>query len=86
MIQLLMFDAKGETFRDEMFGQYKSHFPPPDERQKLHSGCCRTGIYNMEQIKEVPRCNNFLSLESKIGSVFIRFHIVPYVTRKIVYK
>ena len=40
----------------------------------------------MEQIKEVPRCNNFPSLELKIGSVFIRFHIVSYVTRKIVYK
>jgi len=38
MIQLLMFDAKGETFRDEMFGQYKSHFPPPDERQKIAFG------------------------------------------------
>ena len=38
MIQLLMLDAKSETFRDEMFGQYKSHFPPPDERQKIAFG------------------------------------------------
>ena len=38
MIQLLMFDAKSETFRDEMFGQYKSHFPPSDERQKIALG------------------------------------------------
>ena len=35
MIQLLMFDAKGEIFRDEMFGQYKSH---SDERQKIALG------------------------------------------------
>lgn len=31
----VVFDAKGKTFRDEMFGQYKSHRPPmPDDLRK----------------------------------------------------
>ena len=31
----VVFDAKGKTFRDEMFEQYKSHRPPmPDDLRK----------------------------------------------------
>ncbi len=45
----VVFDAKGKTFRDEMFEQYKSHRPPmPDDLRKqiqpLHDIICALGI------------------------------------------
>ena len=38
----VVFDAKGKTFRDEMFEQYKSHRPPmPDDLRKQISAVTR---------------------------------------------